>query len=52
MIIIVEGEHNGHGSGGHFWGAVFDDSLRVAPYCTLHGIKAILPYTAEAVGGF
>ena len=52
MIVIAGVERGGYGSGGHFRGAVFDHSLQVAPFCTLHGVMGILPYTTAPVGGF
>ena len=38
-------------AGGHFRGAVFDHSLQVAPFCTLHGMMGILAYKRGPVGG-
>ena len=34
-----------------FWGVVFDHSLYVAPFCTLHGMMRMLPYRRGRVGG-
>ena len=52
VVVIVEAERDGHMSGGHFRGAVFDHSLQVAPFCTLHGMMSMLPYNTRPVGGF
>ena len=51
-MVIAEAERDGYGSGGHFWGAVLDHSLQVAPFCTLHGVMSMLPYRTAPVGGF
>ena len=51
MVVIVEAERHGFKSGGHFRGAVFDHSLRVGPFCTLHGMMSMLPYKRGPVGG-
>ena len=34
VVVIVEAERDGYGSGGHFRGAVFHHSLQGAPFCT------------------
>ena len=52
VVVIAEAERDGYGSSGHFWGAVFDHSLRVAPFCTLHGMMNMLPYKTRPVVGF
>ena len=52
MVVIAEAEGDGHGSGGHFRGAVFDHSLEVAAFCTLHGMMSMLPYRTWPVVGF
>ena len=51
MVVIAEAERDGHGSDGHLWAAVFDHSLQVAPFCTLHRIMSMLPYRTGSVGG-
>ena len=52
MVVIAQAERDGYGSGGHFREAIFDHSLQVAPFCTLHGIMSMLPYRHGPVGGF
>ena len=52
VVVIAEAERNGVKGGGHFRGAVFDHSLQVAPFCTLHGMMGIPPYKRGPVGGF
>ena len=52
VVVIAEAERDGFQSGGHFRGAVFDHSLQVAPFCTLHGLMSMLPYKTGPVGGF
>ena len=52
VVVIAEAERDGVKGGGHFRGAVFDHSLQVAPFCTLHGMMSILPYKRGPVGGF
>ena len=52
VVVIDEVERYGYGTRGHFWGVVFDHSLHVAPFCTLHGMMSMLPYTTAAIGGF
>ena len=52
MVVIVEAERDGVKGGGHFRGAIFDRSLQVAPFCTLHGMMRILSYKRGPVGGF
>ena len=52
MVVIAESERDGYGSSGHFRGAVFDHSLQVAPFGTLHGMMSMLPYKTGSVGGF
>ena len=52
MVVIAEAERDGVKGGGPFRGAVFDHSLQVAPFCTLHGMMGILPYKRGPVGGF
>ena len=51
MVVFAEAERDGYWSGGHFRGAVFDHSLQVAPFCTLHGMMNMLPYRNAPVGG-
>ena len=51
VVVIAEAERDGYGSGGIFRGAVFDHSLQVAPFCTLHGMMSMLPYRNGPVGG-
>ena len=52
VVVIAEAERDGDGSRGHFRGPVFDHSLQVAPFCTLHGMMSMLPYKTGSVGGF
>ena len=52
MVVIAEAERDGYGSGGHFRGAVFDHSLQVAPFCTLHGMLSMLPYRTAPIGAY
>ena len=52
VVVIAEAERDGIKGVGHFRGAVFDHSLQVAPFCTLHGMMSILPYRRGPVGGF
>ena len=51
VVVIAEAERDGVRGGGHFRGAVFDHSLHVAPFCTLHGMMGILAYKRGPVGG-
>ena len=51
VVVIAEAERDGVKGGGHFRGAVFDHSLQVAPFCTLHGMMGILAYKRGPVGG-
>ena len=51
VVVIAEAERVGVKGGGHFRGAVFDHSLQVAPFCTLHGMMGILAYKRGPVGG-
>ena len=51
VVVIDEAERDGVKAGGHFRGAVFDHSLQLAPFCTLHGMMGILPYKRGPVGG-
>ena len=51
VVVIAEAERDGVKGGGHFRGAVFDHSLQVAPFCTLHGVMGILAYMRGPVGG-
>ena len=51
VVVIAEAERDGVKAGGHFGGAVFDHSLQVAPFCTLHGMMGILAYKHGPVGG-
>ena len=51
VVVIAEAERDGVKGGGHFRGAVFDHSLQVAPFCTLHGMMSILAYKRRLVGG-
>ena len=43
VVVVAEAERDGFKGGGHFRGAVFDHSLPVAPFCTLHGMLSTLP---------
>ena len=43
VVVVAEAERDGFKGGGHFRGAVFDHSLQVAPFCTLHGMLSTLP---------
>ena len=52
VVVVAEAERDGVKGGGHFPGVVFDHSLQVAPFCTLHGMMSILPYKRGPVGGF
>ena len=52
VVVIAEAERDGVKGGGHFRGAVFDHSLRVAPFCTLHGMMSISQYKRGSVRGF
>ena len=52
VVVIAEAERDGYGSGGRFRGAVFDHSLEVAPFCTLHGVMSMLLYRTGLVAGF
>ena len=52
VVVIAEAKRDGVKGGGRFRGAVFDDWLQVAPFCTLHGMMGILPYKRGPVGGF
>ena len=52
VVVIAEAERDGVKGGGHFQVAIFDHSLQVAPFCTLHGMMGILPYKRGPVGGF
>ena len=52
VVVIAEAERDDVKGGGHFRGAVFDHSLQVAPFCTLHGMMGILPCKRGPVGGF
>ena len=52
VVVIADPERDGVKGGGHFRGAVFDHSLQVAPFCTLHGMMGVLPYKRGPVGGF
>ena len=52
VVVIDEAERDGVKIGGHFRGAFFDHSLRVAPFCTLYGMMSMLPYKTGLVGGF
>ena len=51
VVVIAEAERDGVKGVGHFRGAVFDHSLQVAPFCTLHGMMGILAYKRGPVGG-
>ena len=51
VVVIAEAERDGVKAEGHFRGAVFDHSLQVAPFCTLHGMMGILAYKRGPVGG-
>ena len=51
VVVIAEAERDGVKGGGHFRGAVFDHSLEVAPFGTLHGMMGILAYKRGPVGG-
>ena len=52
VVVIAKAEPDAVKGGGHFRGAVFDHSLQVAPFCTLHGMMSILPYKCGAVRMF
>ena len=52
VVVIAKAERDGYGSGRNFRGAVFDHSLQVALFCTLHGMMTMLPYSTAPVGGF
>ena len=50
--VVVVAQRDGYGSGGHFHGAVFDHTLQVASFCTLHGMMSMLPCRTAPVGWF
>ena len=51
-IVIGEAERYGRRRGGHYRGASYDRSLKVALLCVLHGIMGTLVYTRETLGQF
>ena len=52
VVVIAEVQRHGVKGGGYFRGAVFEHSLQVALFCTLHRMMSILPYKRGPVGGF
>ena len=52
MVIIGDAERDAYGGAGHFRVALFDHSLRVALFCTLHGMMSMLPYRLGLDEGF
>ena len=52
VVVIAEVERDRVKGGGHFRGAIFDHSLQLAPFCTLHGNMSTLPHKRGPVGAF